>query len=265
MRPFLKWAGGKRWLAKQLAGYVPSVFGNYVEPFLGSAALFFELLPAPASLSDANRELIETYCAVRDHPEEVFAGLSQLHRIHNKEVYYQQRSSSVANDVERAVRFIYLNRTCWNGLYRVNQRNEFNVPIGTKNSVIFPDENFIVISDALKHANLVCCDFELAIDSANYGDVIYVDPPFTVKHNLNGFLKYNQVMFSWDDQVRLHDCLVRARDRGCHILMSNADHQSIKDLYSDFGPLRALPRASIIAGNSRARGPTTELLVVHHG
>jgi DNA adenine methylase len=265
MKPFLKWAGGKRWLTKQLAVHLPETFNRYFEPFLGSAAVYFELTPARAILSDANEALIATYCAIRDHPEEIHESLSRLHMRHNSALYYEQRALRTDDPIKAATRFIYLNRTCWNGLYRVNQKNEFNVPIGTKSTVLFPDDDFNLIAEALAKAEIRAGDFEISIDRAQCGDLIYVDPPYTVKHNFNGFLKYNQVMFSWDDQVRLHDCLVRARERGCHIVISNADHHSIRELYSDFDDMNSLSRASIIAGKSSARSSTTELLVVHNG
>jgi DNA adenine methylase len=265
MTPFLKWAGGKRWLAKQLFAHLPSTFATYVEPFLGSGAVFFELLPRSAVLSDANAELIRTYCAMRDFPGQIYGRLCALHKDHSKDLYYAQRALVPADEIERAARFIYLNRTCWNGLYRVNKRNEFNVPIGTKSTVIFPDDDFYAVATSLSNVRLVACDFEETIDAASRGDLVYVDPPYTVKHNMNGFLKYNRTMFSWDDQVRLHKCLGRAKSRGCNIVVSNADHQSVRELYSDFVELHTVPRRSVIAGNADARGPTSELLVVHHG
>jgi DNA adenine methylase len=117
----------------------------------------------------------------------------------------------------------------------------------------------------LKTAKIASRDFEDSIIEACEGDLIYVDPPYTVKHNMNGFVKYNQIMFSWDDQLRLHDCLIKARERGCYIVISNADHQSIRELYSDFGDMKSLSRASVIAGKSVSRSATTELLVVHCG
>ena len=175
------------------------------------------------------------------------------------------RQNEPESAIDRAVRFIYLNRTCWNGLYRVNRRNEFNVPIGTKSAVIFPDDDFVAVSDALRCADLVACDFELAIDEGNAGDIIYVDPPYTVRHNKNGFLKYNKNIFSWDDQIRLRNCLGRAANRGCIIFVSNADHASVRDLYEGFGTVFSVPRASIIAGSPAYRGATSELLVMRNG
>ena len=264
MAPFLKWAGGKRWLARQISDLMPPNYNRYFEPFLGSGAIFFTIRPQAATLSDSNVELIETYKALCDYPTEIFEGLQKLHWLHTKELYYRIRGSAPSNSIDSAVRFIYLNRTCWNGLYRVNRKNEFNVPIGTKENVVFSDDDFGIISEILNGASINCCDFEDTINSASCGDLIYVDPPYTVKHNFNGFLKYNQVIFSWEDQIRLKDSLISARDRGCSIIVSNADHPSVRDLYSDF-EFRSIPRASVIAGRSQSRGATTELLVIHHG
>jgi DNA adenine methylase len=265
VRPFLKWAGGKRWLTKQLSDHFPRQFNNYIEPFLGSGAIFFEMLPKNALLSDSNEALISTYRTIRRKPKEIHDALIDFQKNHSAELYYKTRSAVANSDVEAAARFIYLNRTCWNGLYRVNQNNQFNVPKGTKDTIIFPDDDFNSISEALASVELRVGDFEVSIDRGAVNDLIYVDPPYTVKHNNNGFVKYNQTIFSWDDQIRLHDSLVRARDRGCHVVISNANHKSIKELYAGFGSTRSLPRSSVIAGASKARGQTTELLVVHHG
>lgn len=266
MTPFLKWAGGKRWLVKQLKELLPLSYGTYVEPFLGSGAIFFELCTGAARLSDVNFELIETYVAIRDEPSHVFDILKTFHTEHCESFYYRTRASVPDDRYARAARFVYLNRTCWNGLYRVNRKNEFNVPIGTKSSVIFIDDDFVAISEALSRATISACDFSVSIDATQGGDLIYVDPPYTVKHNMNGFIKYNQTLFSWDDQMRLRDCLVRARDRGCHVVISNADHSSVRDLYADFEFVQSIGRASVIAGAASARAGTSELLVAHvHG
>jgi DNA adenine methylase len=265
MKPFLKWAGGKRWLTRQLTETFPKQFNRYVEPFLGSGAVFFHLRPAVSILSDTNSELINTYSVIRRSPHLVMKRLVDLHDRHSRELFYEVRSSKPRSKLDAAVRFIYLNRTCWNGLYRVNLKNEFNVPIGTKTSVIFSDDDFGSVARYLANATLVVSDFEITIDGAKAGDLIYADPPYTVMHNLNGFLKYNQNIFRWEDQVRLRDCLARARTRGCHIVTTNADHESVRALYADFHDQRALHRESVLAGASASRRPTTELLVAHHG
>lgn len=202
---------------------------------------------------------------VRRSPREIYAGLEQLQADHSKETYYRVRSGRPEAPIDAAIRFIYLNRTCWNGLYRVNRQNEFNVPMGTKTAVLMPDDDFALVAAKLRRVTLAVADFETIIDEAASGDLVFVDPPYTVKHNMNGFLKYNQDIFTWQDQVRLRDCLARAKRRGCHIVMSNADHESIRDLYRGFAPTESVARFSIIAGSSKARSETTELLMVHHG
>jgi len=145
-------------------------------------------------------------------------------------------------------------------LYRVNLRGEFNVPIGTKANILFDLESLRLASNALIGTKLNVCDFEIAIANAHRNDVIYADPPYTVAHNLNGFLKYNDSIFSWDDQVRLRNSLENAALRGVKIILSNANHQSIRALYKDFATPIELRRKSMIAASREKRGNTTELL-----
>jgi len=262
MQPFIKWAGGKRWLAHELQKWVPDSFNTYFEPFLGGAAAFFHLQPDTAILSDSNEELIATYRAVRDAPSEIVARLSEHQRQHNNEYYYFIRGSTPTHRYDLAARFLYLNRTCWNGLYRVNLKGEFNVPRGTKNQIIAADEDFLDISKCLQNCEILSSDFENIIDRSDEGDLVYVDPPYTVKHNMNGFIKYNQSIFLWSDQVRLRDACLRAQKRGVTVIISNADHESIRELYACAGKLSSVERASVIAGKASARQSTTELLAV---
>lgn len=163
--------------------------------------------------------------------------------------------------MNRAARFIYLNRTCWNGLYRVNLSGRFNVPLGTKTNVLLPTDNFIHASRALTDASLQSCDFERTIDRAGRGDFIFADPPYTVRHNNNGFIKYNQQIFSWDDQIRLRDSLWRAHLRGAKVLLTNANHTSVVQLYEDFPVVQALGRNSLLSADTQYRGSVEELLV----
>lgn len=202
--PFLKWAGGKRWLASSNLLPVPDQYDRYIEPFLGGGAVFFRLAPKRALLSDINAELINLYQAVRDHPEQLEARLKAHQSHHCEQYFYAVRKTVPRAHIDQAARTLYLNRTCWNGLYRVNLRGEFNVPIGTKTSVIMQGESFEKLSQALHGVEIVCRDFEESIATAEKGDFVFVDPPYTVKHNLNGFLKYNEQIFGWADQVRLH-------------------------------------------------------------
>lgn len=261
LRPFLKWAGGKRWLFDSGQFSLPVIRGRYIEPFLGGGAAFFANLPVRAVLSDSNKRLIELYIAIRDQAD-IFEALLRNHaKLHSKEYYYTVRATQFKTPVGRAAQFLYLNRTCFNGLYRENLKGQFNVPIGTKQTVIFDSDDFKSWSVALSNCWLGFRDFEEAIDEATEGDFIFVDPPYTVRHNMNGFVKYNQNIFAWEDQVRLRNALGRAVERGAIFAMTNADHESIKDLYAGFGIHRPLQRYSVIAGSSAHRAKSTELLV----
>jgi DNA adenine methylase len=263
MEPFLKWAGGKRWLTSKIDTLIPVDFeyNGYFEPFLGSGAMFFHLRPQDGFLSDLNPELINAYLIIRDNWADLQEILLKYDRNHNMEFYYEIRETKPKSPLMKAARFIYLNRTCWNGLYRVNLRGKFNVPIGTKTRVLLDTDNFQEASNLLNLMDINACDFEVTIDKADQGDFVFIDPPYTVKHNLNGFLKYNEKIFSWEDQIRLRKSISKAIDRGARILILNADHRSIKDLYKGIGTMSSLKRASVIAGKSDARGTFNELAI----
>ncbi len=261
IEPFLKWAGGKRWLVSRFAHLFPATFDRYIEPFLGSGAVFFHLRPTRALLSDTNAELINTYRAVRLHATEIAGRLAKLHAAHGKAQYYAMRSSQPKSRLDRAVRFLYLNRTCFNGLYRVNRNGHFNVPLGSKIDVAFPDGALESAARALAGALLRTADFEDIVDGTGPGDLLFVDPPYTVMHNSNNFVKYNAHLFSWDDQKRLAAAVRRAAARGSAIVLSNADHASVRQLYRGFGTHLRLDRPTRLAADSRCRTETTELLV----
>jgi len=258
--PLLKWAGGKRWLVNRVELPLPVHFKRYVEPFFGGGALFFHLSPRKALLGDLNSQLINTYCAVRDSWVAVEEKLSRHAMSHSSEYYYKIRMSRYEDPIEEAARFIYLNRTCWNGLYRVNQKGEFNVPIGTKTKVLIPGE-LRSISAALAGASLSAADFAHTMADTSEGDFVYVDPPYTVKHNVNGFLKYNQTLFSWEDQIRLKNEVRAACLRGAKVLVSNAAHESLYLLYRDIGEVITIDRASVISGSNAGRKREQEILV----
>jgi len=187
--------------------------------------------------------------------------LEQHHAAHCRDHYYLIRDTKFSGPVQRAAQFIYLNRTCWNGLYRVNLEGQFNVPIGTKTSVIMDTDDFEWTSDLLKTSELTCCDFEITIDRASKDDFIFVDPPYTMRHNMNGFIKYNEKLFSWADQIRLRDALQRAVRRGAKTLATNANHPSVKQLYQDFPELMPISRMSVLSGSVRHRSKVDELLI----
>ena len=262
MKPFIKWAGGKRWLVGNSSFEIPSYTGQYIEPFLGGGAVFFHLQPEKAILSDINPKLIEVYIAVRDNWQRVESELQDLQRQHCTRFYYKERSRKRRKPYTRAAQFLYLNRTCYNGLYRENLTGQFNVPIGTKDKIIFDEENFEEISKTLKHSKILSCDFEETIAKAKNGDLIFADPPYTTAHNLNGFVKYNQRIFSWKDQIRLRNAIVAAVNRGAKVMLTNADHSSVRELYQGEGKYRSLERATVISGKSAFRQNTTEALYV---
>jgi len=259
--PFLKWAGGKRWLLTIIDEILPSEYNVYVEPFLGSGAVYFHVNPTLAILNDVNKDLINAYIQVRDNYKKVEELLSNHQIKHSKEYYYNVRGELPICDIQRAANFIYLNRTCFNGLYRVNRQGIFNVPKGSKDKVLLESDNFSEISILLKNATLFNTDFENVIDESNEGDILFVDPPYTVNHNNNGFIKYNENLFSWDDQLRLAESVLKASERGVQIIMTNADHESIRNLYKNHFQTISLKRNSVMASKSGFRGETTELLI----
>ncbi|MGK8640487.1 DNA adenine methylase [Brucella anthropi] len=261
LKPFLKWAGGKRWLVESGSFQLPKYTGSYIEPFVGSGAVFFSHTPKAAILADLNPRLIETYIVVRDFPAELSREMELHHTRHQKDYYYKVRSAEFETPLLRAAQFLYLNRTCWNGLYRENLRGQFNVPIGTKTNVLLDGEDFHKTSEILRNADFVCSDFEPVIDGSKEGDLIFIDPPYTTAHNFNGFVKYNQRIFTWQDQIRLRDAVQRAADRLVKVVITNADHESIRELYSGFGIHEPLYRSSVISGKPSGRQRTSELII----
>jgi len=262
LKPFIKWAGGKRWLTAEPTFEFPDFSGRYIEPFLGGGAVFFHTKPAEAILSDVNPRLIEVYQTIRDDWQRVLKELRRLQRLHCKAFYYEERGRKRTTPHTRTAQFLYLNRTCFNGLYRENLKGEFNVPIGTKDKIIFEDEDFGEISRILSVAEIRAADFSETISEATDGDLVFADPPYTTAHNMNGFVKYNQNIFSWEDQVRLREVVLQAVDRGARVVLTNADHESIRQLYDLHGTYRPIGRASVMAGKSAFRANTTEALYV---
>jgi DNA adenine methylase len=264
VEPFLKWPGGKRWLVQKYPHLLPSKLGRYIEPFLGGAAVFFRILPDEAILSDANAELIEAYNCVKAHPEGLHRALAAFQKRHCSAFYYKMRLSSPKDMLSRAARFLYLNRTCFNGIYRVNLDGQFNVPIGSKTRVAYPAGYLNRIATTLRNAEIIARDFEASISLAGSGDFLYLDPPYTVMHNCNNFVKYNDVLFSWKDQERLADAAHQADKRGAMVFVSNADHVSVRKLYKGSWRHHTVSRSSILAAAPDARRPTTEVAITNY-
>lgn len=259
-RPFLRWAGSKQRLINELLARIPDSYARYYEPFLGSGALFFALRPKRATLSDASAELIETWRSVRDHPEDLCEYLRPLKP--SKDLFYRVRANRSDIQPTRAGEFIYLNKTCWNGLYRVNAKGQFNVPYGAPQSdFIFDPDNLTACSKAMRPRaiSILHCDFEVALRPVRANDLVFLDPPYVTRHNFNGFRDWNEKLFSWEDQVRLAQMAERLAKRGAHVLVSNADHPEVAELYGSFRKYE-LERASTIASNAAKRGRITEAL-----
>ena len=259
--PFLKWPGGKRWFVAQHSEILPTSFKRYIEPFLGGGAVFFYLQPAKAILSDTNVELMEVYRAVRQDPARIDRLLRRHHDLHSRSHYYDVRANLPRGLYARAARFIYLNRTCWNGLYRVNRNGLFNVPMGTRRTVI-RNNDLSRVSELLGRAELMAEDFEVVIDRADRTDLLFVDPPYTVKHNDNNFIKYNEKLFSWSDQLRLKEALMRAKRRGVRIVLTNALHSTVREVFGELGTAMIVRRPSLIAADPCRRKNCGELVVV---
>ncbi|EAA3799226.1 DNA methyltransferase [Salmonella enterica subsp. enterica] len=260
LQPIIKWAGGKRWLVRKSSELFPTEFNKYIEPFLGGGAVYFHLQPKKAILSDVNPELINVYSAVQKNWKRVVGILKEHQALHCKEYYYIVRGQSPETIYARAARTLYLNRTCWNGLYRVNLDGQFNVPIGTKSNVLMDVDAFPQIAQLFSCAEFVVADFEQIVDRAEKDDFVFIDPPYTVKHNYNGFIKYNENLFRWEDQVRLRACVTRAVGRGAKVLVLNANHESIVKLYDDYEQI-VLSRSNVLSGKSEFRGTYQELAV----
>jgi len=261
MEPFLKWAGGKRWLARSSKDLFPNSYDRYVEPFLGSGAVLFSLMPTRATISDVNLDLIRTYKAIQIDYMGVEAALHRHADKHSEDYFYEIRSCRPEDPVELAAWFLYLNRTCYNGLYRVNKKGKFNVPRVTKNAVILPSDNLAEVAEVLDSCEIIYSDFEPVVDKTKAGDFVFLDPPYTMKHNSNGFIKYKENLFSWYDQVRLAKAVARAARRGVKLLVSNADHHSVRELYEGMGQILTLNRYSVIGGGVGYRASTSEIVV----
>jgi DNA adenine methylase len=258
--PLIKWPGGKRAIAHKILPHFPKAFRRYFEPFFGGGAVFFALQPRHSILSDLNKELIDCYQIVRDRPNDLIRRLSKFRN--SEEAYYQVRDSCPRTPVGKAARFIYLTRLSFNGIHRVNLKGEFNVPYGHKTHLSPVDsEGISRASGALAGAKLIHGDFESVTAEAADGDVVYFDPPYTVAHANNGFVKYNEHIFSWDDQTRLAAHARKLAARGCLVILSNANHTSVRNLYPTATEYQ-ISRASVIAASSHHRGTITESLFV---
>ena len=265
-KPFLKWVGGKRQLIPEIVKYMPQSYGHYFEPFIGGGALFFDQMPAQATLSDVNEELVNAYWQVQTNPDGLIACLQQ-HR-YDKDYYYEIRNLdrdeshfAALDETARAARLLYLNRAGFNGMYRVNSKGQFNVPFGRYRDPNIVNEDVIrQAHEILQGVTIKTAPFDHVLDTARAGDFVYFDPPYLPLSQTAHFTKYAKDDFDFNDQKRLAKTCHILHERQVHFVLSNSYHEDIKKLYEDFSFVEIKARRSI---NSKADGrtPISEILI----
>jgi len=270
--PFLKWAGGKGQVLSQLDAFIPQHFGRYFEPFVGSAAVFFHLRRKygsfKATLVDRNEDLINCYQIIKNRVRELIPLLRRHQESHSTKQYYRVREKDLESltDLERAARLIYLNKTCYNGLYRVNSSGQFNVPVGSYSQPrVFDEENLLAVSKALKDTDLLVDDFSIVLDQADRGDFVYFDPPYYTESA--GFTGYavsldGKAGFGAKDHRRLSNLVRTLNDRGCHLAVSNSNTTYVRNLYESF-PQHIVTARRFINCDGTGRRPVTELVITN--
>jgi DNA adenine methylase len=272
IKPFVKWAGGKRQLLPEIRKHLPPDIDDrvYFEPFVGAGALLFDLMPQKAVVNDFNTDLILAYRVIKDHVEELIKTLNHHRQQHCSEYYYEIRARDrekdfgVSADIEKAARLIYLNKTCYNGLYRVNSKGIFNVPLGKHKKLNICEEPlFRAINAYLNSADIriLNTDFEQAVSKADNNSFVYFDPPYHSSEK-NGFKAYQAKGFDENEQIRLRDVFLGLTERGIPCLLSNADTGMIRDLYSNnvFSIVSVRARRAINS-DQNGRGKVDEVLV----
>lgn len=263
--PIVKWVGGKRQLMFELIKNMPKSYNRYFEPFIGGGALFFELQPEQAYISDMNEELINLYSVVRDNVYELIKDLSK-HEV-SKEYFLEIRNIdrteqyTELSDVERASRFIYLNRTCFNGMYRVNSQGQFNVPFGHyKNPRIIDENNLLNCSELLKKTEIKCANFSEILTKVKKGDLVYFDPPYVPLNDTSSFTSYTKDGFDINMQFKLRDVCDELDNKGVKFMLSNSDTKLVNELYVNYEIKKVFASRQINA-NADGRGKITEVLV----
>jgi len=275
-KPFVKWVGGKRQLLKQFRSmglYPPEGFdinsGAYFEPFVGGGAVFFDLLPEKSYLSDLNSDLITTYNAVKNNVDDLIRALKLFK--YEKEFFLQVRAMNSKRllDIDIAARFIYLNRTCFNGMYRVNSKGEFNVPFGKySNPLICDEQNLRRVSKALKNVEIRCQDYKYVLDFAKRNDFVYFDPPYYPVNVTSSFTSYTKESFLDKEQKELRDTYLKLHKRGCFVMLSNSNTPFINMIYSEIKKhgikINKVMAGRAINSNSSKRGKISEVLITNY-
>ncbi len=274
VKPFLKWVGGKRQLLPEITALIPSGFTRYIEPFAGGAAVFFSLSDRFSSksesawINDINIELVNCYQMVRNHPDELIADLRQ--HIYDKDYYLALRALDrtekglvALTDIQRASRFIYLNKTAFNGLYRVNRKGHFNVPFGRyKNPKIVDSDLIMACSRALLHTRITCMDFKQLLLQTKKGDLVYLDPPYIPLNDTSYFTSYSTNGFDFDDQAVLAGLIAQMDERGVKFIASNAYVPEIAELYQSFTRIEVKAKRAINA-DKNGRKPVSEVIITN--
>ena len=271
-KPFVKWAGGKRQIIAKLKRYVPDEFDTYYEPFIGGGALLFELSPRRAVINDSNDELMNVYSVLCDEEKfkKMCSVLNHYEKEHCEEFYYDIRNKDRnknaykrLSDYTWAARTIYLNKACFNGLYRVNSKNEFNVPFGKKERVnTYDGGNLITVSNYLtmNDVEILSVDFEESVKDAKKGDFIYFDPPYDSETST--FNSYTEDGFGKDEQIRLAKVFKELDSRGCYVMLSNHNTSLINDLYKNFN-IHVIEAKRNINSNGKKRGKVKEVIITN--
>lgn len=272
-QPFVKWVGGKRGLLSQIIPLIPKEFNNYFEPFVGGGAMFFELYSLgllkdkKVYLFDINSELINAYNVVKNNPTELIKNLSKFKEKHSKEFYYEIRALDreenffKKSDIYRATRFIYLNKTCFNGLYRVNSKGYHNVPIGSyKNPNISDEEVVYSASEALQSAIILNASYKDVLKYASKDDFVYFDPPYYPLTVTSSFTSYSEFSFLDKEQKELFEVFNKLNTKGSKVIHSNSDTDFIKELYKEF-EIKNIQANRFINSKSSGRGKISEVLI----
>lgn len=274
-RPFVKWAGGKRQLIPVLSQHIPKKFGSFFEPFLGGGAMLFHLLSQNPKqrfiVSDLNSDLVLSYITIRDRADELIYSLKNHAKKYSKNsdtYYYSVRASEPKGQIEKTSRLIFLNRTCFNGLYRVNSKGKFNVPLGRySNPNIVNEENILAVSDILqsKKVSIKCQDFAAVLDNAKKDDFVYFDPPYQPISQTANFTSYTTRDFTTKDLKRLSKVCQDLDSRGCKIMLSNSNCKEVIQSFSkDSWKVLKIKANRAINSNSKKRTGHTELLIKNY-
>lgn len=273
-KPFVKWAGGKRQLITSLEVHLPKKFNTYFEPFLGGGALLFHLLNQNPNLkchvSDLNSDLILAYITIRDKVEQLVESLerhSGKYFTDKQEYYYSVRESAPKNQIEKVSRLLFLNKTCFNGLYRVNSKGQFNVPLGKyTNPSIVNKENLLAVSKILQSKNIVlrCQDFASVLDAAKKDDFVYFDPPYQPVSKTANFTSYTKCEFTYDDLKRLAGVCQKLDKKDCNVLLSNSNTKEVRKLFSSKWKVTEISANRAINSNSKKRTGHSELLIKNY-